>query len=34
MSPFSQDTEVDHGGGVEEEDTDCQWGSPERLGWW
>lgn len=31
MSPFSQDTEVDHEGGVGEEDTEDHCGTPERL---
>lgn len=32
MSPFSQATEVDHGGGVGEEETEDHCGAPERLG--
>jgi hypothetical protein len=31
MSPFFQDTEVDHEGAVEEDVTADQFGSPERL---
>lgn len=31
MLPFSQATEVDHEGGLGDEDTEAQWGSPERL---
>ncbi len=31
MSAFAHETEVDHGGGSGEEDTDDQVGSPERL---
>jgi len=30
-SPFCHDTEVDHGGGVGDEDMAAQLGSPERL---
>lgn len=32
MSAFSQDTEVDQGGAVEEEVMEDQLGVPERLG--
>jgi len=31
MSPFSHETDVDHGGGVGEEDMLGQEGAPERL---
>ncbi len=31
MSPFAQVTEVDQGGGVDEDVTDDHEGSPERL---
>lgn len=32
MSPFCQDTEVDHSGGLGDEDMEDQCGVPERLG--
>lgn len=32
MSPFCQETDEDHDGGVGEEDMEDQFGSPERLG--